>query len=90
MRQAGCEAFATSPGRYLVGPSIVVRIPIKASTFPHLKLGHCFFVHTKLGHYTVRPDQTGRSCFLATHGPSDFCHVISDSYEGGTAVKRAS
>jgi hypothetical protein len=52
-----------------------VRIPVKAATLYHLKLGHYFLQRPSLGHYAVAPDQTGRNCFLATHGPSDFCHV---------------
>lgn len=90
LKATGCAAIADSPGQYLVGPDIEVKIPIKAATLYHLKLGHYFFVHTGLGHYTVRPDQTGNSCFLVTHGPQDFCTVIEDKYVGEIAVKRIS
>jgi hypothetical protein len=90
LRAGGCSSIAFSPGRYLVGPDIGVRIPIKASTILHLERGHFFFVHTKLGHYTVQPDQTGRSCFRVTRGPNDFCHVTKDEYVGEVAVKRIS
>jgi hypothetical protein len=90
LKATGCAAIAYSPGQYLVGPDIEVRIPIKATTLYHLTLGHYFYVHTGLGHYTVRPDQTGHSCFLVTHGPQDFCKVITDKYAGEIAVKRIS
>jgi hypothetical protein len=90
LKATGCAALAYSPGQYLVGPDIEVKIPIKAATLYHLKRGHFFFVHTGLGHYTVRPDQTGHSCFLVTHGPQDFCKVTADKYVGEIAVKRIS
>jgi hypothetical protein len=67
-----------------------VRIPIKAATLLHLKKGQYFYVHTSLGHYTVKPDQTGKSCFLVNRGPHDFCTVEHDSYTGEIAVKRIS
>jgi hypothetical protein len=67
-----------------------VCIPINAATLLHLKKGHYFYVHTRLEHYTVRPDQTGKSCFLVTKGPNDFCTVEQDSYTGEIAVKRIS
>jgi hypothetical protein len=90
LRATGCSSIAFSPGRYLVGPDIAARIPIKASTIYHLRRGHYFFVHTRLGHYTVRPDQTGHSCFTVTRGANDFCRVTSDEYVGELAVKRVS
>jgi hypothetical protein len=83
-------SIADSPGLYTPGPDIVVRIPIKAATLLHLKKGHYFKVHTSLGHYTVQPDQTGKSCFLVTKGPHDSCTVEQDSYTGEIAVKRTS
>jgi hypothetical protein len=88
LKTTGCTVFADSPGLYLAGPDIEVKIPIKAATLYHLKLGHYFYVHTRLGHYTSVPDQTGHSCFLVTRGPSDFCHVTKDDYTGEIAVKR--
>ena len=88
LKTTGCETIADSPGVYAPGPDIEVRIPITGSTLPHLKKGHYFFVHTSLGHYTVRPDQTGKSCLLVTKGPHDFCTVEQDRYTGEIAVKR--
>ena len=88
LKTTGCLSIADSPGMYSAGPDIVVRIPIKGSTLLHLKKGHYFRVHTGLGHYTVKPDQTGKNCFLVTKGPHDFCTVEQDSYVGEIAVKR--
>jgi hypothetical protein len=90
LKTTGCLSIADSPGLYSPGPDIVVRIPIKAATLKHLKKGHYFRVHTSLGHYTVEPDQTGKSCFLVNKGPHDFCTVEQDSYTGEIAVKRIS
>ncbi len=88
LKTTGCLAIGYSPGMYAVGPDIEVRIPIKAATLFHLQRGHYFNVFPKLGHYTVRGDQTGHSCFLLTKGPSDFCRVTQDSYRGQVIVKR--
>jgi hypothetical protein len=88
LKTTGCMSIADSPGLYSPGPDIVVRIPVKAATLLHLKKGHFFKVHTGLGHYTVKPDQTGKSCFLVNKGPHDFCTVEQDSYTGEIAVKR--
>jgi hypothetical protein len=88
LRASGCSSISFSPGRYAVGPDIEVRIPISASTLYHLKLKHYFKVDTRLGHYTVLPDQTGKSCFQVTRGPNDFCHVTKDDYTGEVLVKR--
>jgi hypothetical protein len=90
LKTTGCLSIADSPGLYTPGPDIAVRIPIKAATLLHLKKGHYFYLHTSLGHYTVKPDQTGSSCFLVTKGPHDFCTVEQDSYTGEIAVKRIS
>ncbi|HEX3689658.1 MAG TPA: hypothetical protein VHV28_08175 [Solirubrobacteraceae bacterium] len=88
LKTTGCLAIADSAGQYSPGPDITVRIPIKAATLLHLKKGHYFRVHTGLGHYTVKPDQTGQSCLLVTKGPHDSCTVEQDSYTGEIAVKR--
>jgi hypothetical protein len=88
LKTTGCLAIADSAGQYSPGPDVEVRIPVKAATLLHLKKGHHFVVHTELGHYTVRGDQTGKSCLLVTKGPHDFCTVDEDSYTGEIAVKR--
>jgi hypothetical protein len=90
LKTTGCLSFDYSPGLPLPGPDIVVRIPVKAATLYHLKLGHYFFVRPSLGHYGVAPDQTGHSCFQVTRGPSDFCRVTSDVYQGQVGIKRLS
>jgi hypothetical protein len=90
LKTTGCLSMDYSPGLPFPGPGIAVRIPVKAATLYHLKLGHYFFVRPSLGHYTVAGDQTGRSCFAATHGPTDFCHVTADDYQGQVAIKRMS
>ena len=88
LKVTGCLSIGDSPGQYTPGPDIAVRIPIKAATLFHLKTGHYFRVHTGLGHYTVKGDQTGKSCLLVTKGPHDSCTVEQDSYTGEIVVKR--
>jgi hypothetical protein len=90
LKTTGCESIADSPGQYSPGPDIAVRIPIRAATLLHLKKGHYFRVNTHLGHYTVKGDQTGKSCLLLTKGPHDSCTVELDSYTGEVVVKRTS
>jgi hypothetical protein len=56
----------------------------------HLKAATTSSSTRKPGHYTVRPDQTGRNCFQVTRGQHDFCHVMKDEHVGEIAVKRIS
>jgi hypothetical protein len=88
LKTTGCVSIGDSPGQYSPGPDVAVRIPVKAATLLHLKKGHYFRVHTHLGHYTIKGDQTGKSCLLVTKGPHDSCTVEQDSYTGEVLVKR--